>query len=432
MIRRRRRPARSDGWNQPSPAAGSHLYAAAQPSRRPDPEVAIPFRAGPTAVRPRTAAVLPVAAAVLAASACGDPFVAPGSGGEPRDGEAASFCLDSDFEILESGVRKDGIPALSDPRFVEPGSQGGVVADDAMVVGIVVEGEALAIPLSILRWHEIVNLDRTGSRVAVTYCPLTGTAMGFDRAAIGGSELGVSGLLVENNLIMYDRSSDESLWGQMLASAICGRLRGRTLPRVPVLELTFGAWRALHPGTRVASTDTGYDRDYTVNPYLDYDRLDAPPLFITDRNRDDRLPPKARVLGFPFEGGALAVPLAPLEKEAAAALHLTLADDAVVVLWDREARAAAAYRTEPVWAEGYAPPVFDALTFTPAEGGFVDGATGSVWTLDGRAVSGPAMGSRLEPVPDAVTAYWFAWAAFNAGSRILETPGGVSSGAGGQ
>jgi len=50
------------------------------------------------------------------------------------------------------------------------------LTDADRVVGLVLDGEALAVPLNILRHHEIVNLNRADTRVAVTYCPLTGSA----------------------------------------------------------------------------------------------------------------------------------------------------------------------------------------------------------------------------------------------------------------
>jgi hypothetical protein len=44
-----------------------------------------------------------------------------------------------------------------------------------------------------------------GEQLAVTYCPLTGSSIVFDRASVDGDEFGVSGFLWQNNLIMYNR-----------------------------------------------------------------------------------------------------------------------------------------------------------------------------------------------------------------------------------
>lgn len=352
--------------------------------------------------------------------ACSDAQVTASGGDRPPRGEQVELCTVSGLELTASGVSKDGIPALSNPDFVSPGAQGtGLLRPSDLVIGMVVRDEALAIPLSIMVWHEIVNLDRFRVRLAITYCPLTGTAMAFDRRSISGRELGVSGILLENNLVMYDRAMDESLWAQMLGGAICGTSTGSALTRVPLLVTTYDGWQSLHPDTKVLSSETGFSRNYGVDPYEDYARLDAPPLYRTANNQDSRRLPKERVLGIPSDGVELAIPFQVLEEVDRAALNLRVGSRAVVVFWDKEVGAVAAYGPVPAWAEGYTPPTSGSLTFEVHAEGYVDSATGSVWSIEGVAVSGPAEGSRLTMLPDAVVAYWFAWATFNPETEIL-------------
>ena len=66
------------------------------------------------------------------------------------------------------------------------------------MVGFLVDGAAFAVPHNILWYHEVANLSLpdAGGQIdlAVTYCPLTGSALVFDRAVVGGAEFGVSGL----------------------------------------------------------------------------------------------------------------------------------------------------------------------------------------------------------------------------------------------
>ena len=59
-------------------------------------------------------------------------------------------------QILPRG----GIPAVFEPVFV-PAAKASI-ADDAWVLGVVIEGEAKAYSLNLLNHHEIVN-DRSGS-----------------------------------------------------------------------------------------------------------------------------------------------------------------------------------------------------------------------------------------------------------------------------
>ncbi|HUF68182.1 MAG TPA: DUF3179 domain-containing (seleno)protein [Longimicrobiales bacterium] len=182
-----------------------------------------------------------------------------GESESPSDIEVPEFsCVIPAGEIFDGGPGKDGIPALWNPDLVAADGPGlEYLQDDDRVIGLFWNGQAIAIPHNIGWWHEIVNLDLEGLQVAVTFCPLTGSSLAFDRSAIGGSTFGVSGLLYRNNLIMYDRNQPESLWPQMARGARCGALSGTSLDMVPVIEMTWAGWRSLHPDTRVISGDNG-------------------------------------------------------------------------------------------------------------------------------------------------------------------------------
>jgi hypothetical protein len=178
-------------------------------------------------------------------------------------------------KIVDGGVGKDGIPALTDPPFVGiSAAQTDYLSDSSRVIGLLSGGKALAVPHNILWHHEIVNVnDWEGRTFSVTYCPLTGSSLVFDRSAVGGAEFGISGLLFGNNLVMYDRRSDQSLWPQMNQRAGCGPATGTALEMLPVFEMRWVHWKSLHPNTKVVSSQTGYSRNYTPDgyPYGDYE-----------------------------------------------------------------------------------------------------------------------------------------------------------------
>ena len=309
---------------------------------------------------------------------------------------------------LISGASKDGIPALTDPELV---SVGDPYADYLLgtdrVIGLEIAGEYVAIPHNILWWHEIVNFNDVG--LAVTYCPLTGSSMVFDRGAAEGAAFGTSGLLFNNNLVMYDRAPSgevESLWPQMLAVGRCGPGEGRELEMVPALEIEWEDWVALHPATRVPSGDTGFFRTYAIYPYGDYEIESNDFTLFPQEAFDERRPPKERVLGIPFKnGGGIAFPFGALRDLGdLGAIHETGDDqEAIVVLWDGSASAAMAYRPA---AAG------QVLTFEVRDAAFVDVETGSEWSVEGKALSGPLAGQRLEMIPEAYVSFWFAFSTF--------------------
>ncbi|MBW2475239.1 MAG: DUF3179 domain-containing protein [Deltaproteobacteria bacterium] len=63
-------------------------------------------------------------------------------------------------EIESGGPPKDGIPALTTPKYVSAG-QAEFMRDNEQVLGVEVNGVARAYPTRILSWHELVN-DRFG------------------------------------------------------------------------------------------------------------------------------------------------------------------------------------------------------------------------------------------------------------------------------
>jgi hypothetical protein len=311
--------------------------------------------------------------------------------------------------LHDTGVPRDGIPALSDPDLVPADDARAVyLRDHDRVIGIEVAGEYIAIPHNILWWHEIVNFNSLHTPLAVTYCPLTGSSLAFDRMPAGGAELGVSGLLLDNNLVMYDRASREtevSFWPQMLGQAKCGSQNGTVLVRYPAVEMRWDAWLALHPDTRVVGDETGYLRGYRQNPYGVYEALDNPETLYPQGDLDIRRQPKERVLGIPGQDGTgIAFPFLALDLNGPRNVVHEIADgEPVVVFWDRKAKGAIAFR--PMVGG-------EALTFTLQDGRFVDAQTGSEWSFDGMAISGPMEGEWLPKVPQAYVAFWFAWANF--------------------
>jgi hypothetical protein len=191
------------------------------------------------------------------------------------------------------------------------------------VIGLEINGEFVAVPHNILWWHEIANFDEFG--LAVTYCPLTGSSMVFDRAGANGAEFGTSGFLFNNNLVMFDRTAvdgEDSLWPQMRAGSFCGPSEGKRLKLFPHVEIEWEDWLALHPDTRVVSSETGFPRDYTLYPYGIYEREDNDQTLADIKIVDDRRPVKERVLGIPFnDGGGIAFPFGALRRRSHSGQH---------------------------------------------------------------------------------------------------------------
>lgn len=212
-------------------------------------------------------------------------------------------------QFHSGGPPVDGIPSLSRPKFIAA-TQARYLEPSDRVIGVVIEGAARAYPLKVLNYHEAVNDQIGKTPIAVTYCPLCDSVAVFDRRVDDEVlEFGISGLLYNSNVLLYDRRRDggKSLWSQMKSSAVAGPKVRTALKALPVELTTWSDWRARFPETTALSTDTGHQRDYSRSPYGGY--FDSPNLMFPVEPVDRRLPLKTSVLGVWSEKAARAFPL---------------------------------------------------------------------------------------------------------------------------
>lgn len=313
-------------------------------------------------------------------------------------------------EVFDGGPGKDGIPSIDNPQFIDV-SAATYLHDDDLVIGFRVGDEIRAYSHPILDRHEIVN-DRLGSvSIAITYCPLTGSAIGWDRMVNGSlTSFGVSGALYNTNLIPYDRATDSN-WSQMRLDCINGELINTRIQTHTLVETSWKTWKAMYPNSQVLSTETGFSRSYTTYPYGDYRSNDESLLFPISVD-DERLNRKDRVLGVLIEEDAKAYPLSAFAggtriiEEAFAGIPL-------VVVGNESDNFIAAFESQLDTSQ---------LTFSPTEAALpivMEDQEGTQWDIFGYAVSGPRAGARLKPMT-AYIGYWFAWGTFYPGLALYE------------
>lgn len=200
------------------------------------------------------------------------------------------------------GAAKDGIPAISNPKYIEPKNNN--LNENELIIGVRVNGSSKGYPHSILNWHEIVNDEINGISYAVVFCPLTGTATTWSRTIDGEvTTFGVSGFLYNSNVVPYDRKTNSN-WSQMLQKSVQGTLSGQNTQNLMVLETTLATWNIVSGSNQILSTDTGFNRDYHRNPYGSYPTNSS--INFPINFDDNRLHPKERVLGVVVNGIAKA------------------------------------------------------------------------------------------------------------------------------
>ncbi|MEA2002108.1 MAG: DUF3179 domain-containing protein, partial [Actinomycetota bacterium] len=243
----------------------------------------------------------------------------------------------------------DAIPPIDAPVYGNVATGDWLLPDD-LVLGYVGGDQAYAYPFKILNFHEIVNDVIDGVPVLVSYCPLCGSAIVYDRRLDGDVlSFGNTSALYESDLVMVDRATG-SYWWQVAGTAIVGPLSGAALEPFPSAVATWDDWVTTHPDTLVLTQDTGFDRPYTRDVFSTYSEIidDGQFFFpVGEAALDSRLRASALVVGvavgeemraYPVEGLVDPIndtiddaPVVVFPTSSGAAVFSPRADDTILV-----------------------------------------------------------------------------------------------------
>jgi hypothetical protein len=243
---------------------------------------------------------------------------------------------------------------------------------------------------------------------------------------VEGQELsfGVSGLLLDNTLVMYDRQT-ESLWSQLYGGAISGQLEGASLKVFPSVLTEWESWLAQHPNGRVLSKEQTCETfscgefalnavgSYKVDPYESYYLTADEGVTNSNIPRDDAAAAaKKRVVGVRLGEFARAYPFEMLAEERV--LDDEIGGVPIVVWFDPRTESGSAFKRR---VDG------QVLDFQPHTADFAimrDLQTGGVWSgAGGEALSGSFEGSRLSPLVT-TPAFEFGWYGYFPESETYE------------
>lgn len=336
------------------------------------------------------------------------------------------FCNASiDFDtVLSGGPPRDGIPAVDNPAMETVQEAQQWLVEQSPVIAVEIDGEARAYPQAILMWHEIANDEIAGVPVAVTFCPLCNSSIIFDRRFDGQVlTFGVSGVLRNSDMIMFDRES-ESWWQQFIGQGIAGQYNEELLDIIPSQVIGFGQFAEQFPDGLVMSRETGAGRSYGVNPYSGLDDSNTPVTGLFRGDYDPRLPDRSRVLAVDFDGATIAYPFGVLRDEVV--INDTIGDIEAVAFWQPGVASSLDTRDIDSGRDIGTAGLFDrtlddgtVLTFAwdADNNALVDEQTNSTWNLFGEATSGELEGTELRLLISAPH-YWFAWAAFHPETEV--------------
>jgi len=212
---------------------------------------------------------------------------------------------------------------------------------------------------------------------------------------IDGEEytFGVSGKLIMNVLVMYDRQTD-TLWSQLLGEAVEGKLQGTKLEFLPSIQTTWEDWKAQNPDTVALRKGYYGARD----PYDSYYASGSVGV-IGEATQDDRLYVKEFVVGVELKGDPVAFPFSVLNAEPV--VNYEIGGEPVLVVFSAETGTGVVYSRK---VDG------QILTFSQvADSTITDVETGTTWNgLTGEGLEGSLAGSTLTRVKS-TSSFWFGW-----------------------
>jgi hypothetical protein len=222
---------------------------------------------------------------------------------------------------------------------------------------------------------------------------------------------------------LYDRET-ESVWFQVGGRAVKGPLLGTRLKTGPLLDTTWGRWKALHPDTLVMSPDTPDSQFYPpkgARMSRGSSRFPAPFFRQTLTRGDTRLPPFEMVLAVtlpavPAEGSKPEAKEKPVNlyrvyptktlRASPGVLEDMLGTTPVVICYEADTESATALSRQ---VDG------KTLTFevrrTDGKPAFYDKETGTRWSLEGKGEEGPLAGKSL-PRLDSHLSEWYGWVSY--------------------
>ena len=203
---------------------------------------------------------------------------------------------------------------------------------------------------------------------------------------------------------MIDRETG-SVWTHLDGKAIQGQLQGARMNIVQLLHMTWGEWKTTHPTTMVLSPDTPFQNRYGPVRIGVFNQREAD-------FGDERLPANALVVGVEVNGQFKGYPLDDLQS-VGGVVNDELDGVPIVVIYDDNAKVGLAYsrRVNEQVLQYYNSHVQ----------GFElrDNETDSTWDVQGRALSGTLVGSRLEFIPSFISE-WCGWSGYHPETLLLE------------
>ena len=334
---------------------------------------------------------------------------------------------------IQGGVR---FKAWDDVAYLDAEEGNEHLGRDDRVIGLEVDGDAIAYPLSAMALREVANEEFGQIPVSVTWSRITYAARVFVSEGPDGNAftLAPTDQMVLNSPLL--EAENGSMYLQFTGEAIMGPDAGHQLRQLPCVNTTWGAWSNAWPETEMLSPDETPD----VDIFESYYASTRAGLF-TQPSRDKRLPDKDVVIGVTSESALIALRLFSAHMmQQEPLLNVEIDDVPVVVLNERSSASYLAFeRTvdgRKLTFVGESKNPFrpnrvverdrkdevgdDAMPHSEYKSWLLkDEETGSLWhAVKGECVKGELVGTRLRMLNSRL-GFWFAWSKFHGDVELV-------------
>jgi hypothetical protein len=269
-----------------------------------------------------------------------------------------------------------------------------------LVIGVIIGNSAKAYPIQLIGYHHQVRDTLGQTPIMVTYCTVCRTGRVYSPLVHGRpEEFRLVGM--DHFNAMFEDQTTKSWWQQATGVAVAGPRKGERLAELSSAQYTLGEWLRLHRGSAVMQPDPA-DSDHYAN-LAGYD--DGTILGTLEHRDSVSWQAKSWVVGVVAGNSAKAYDWTWLDTH-------RVVDDMIGTV------PVLIYRSDSVNFHSFNRMVsgqtlyFEFAKRELLSDNLVDSATRSVWTPNGRCISGALKGQQLQFLPS-YQEFWHSWSHFH-------------------
>ena len=289
-------------------------------------------------------------------------------------------------------------------KFADSATNG--VSLDRLVIGIVINNEAKAYPIQVIGYHHQVRDSLGGAPIMVTYCTVCRTGRVYSPSVNGKNEdFRLVGM--DHFNAMFEDATTKSWWQQATGTSIAGPLKNRQLKELPSYQSSLREWLLEHPATKILQPDTIYKKDY--EDLADYDKGTIKGGL--ERRDSSSWKAKSWVIGVRAGAHAKAYDWNTLVDQRL--IQDTIGSDPVLLSLGADS---SSFHVWNRMVQGKTLDFEQGQEQGQGQGFMKDRNTGSVWSVDGKCVSGPLKDEQLQTM-QSYQEFWHSWQQFHPQTR---------------